>query len=144
MCCPGGPITTTGQQINDLCTDPVNGCCSDNCQPKYPVNTTDVRVCDNIAITSGTHGTSGSWLFYVTIGETYSLEYISNSTIPQRFVVRANGECGTRLLDTGYLGKVQAILPIGSDKCGVNSAPCCTVGYGAMCTGTVGQLCPGR
>jgi hypothetical protein len=152
MCCTGGYIETTsnqippGQQVNDLCTDPVNGCCGDNCQPKYPVNTTNVFTCGDTVVFGGyTEGDTdllaGTFYYEVEPYVEYVLIYASESSSPRRFIVRANGECGTRLLDTGYLGRVPSLA-----TCGVKSAPCCLENSqtGDICTGIFNQTCPGR
>ena len=135
--------------MNDLCTDPVNGCCADNCQPKFPVNMTDVRVCgegSNFGNASdsevnATYTNADTYYYEVEPYFEYVLLYGFETPSPRRFVVRANGECGTRLLDTGYVGRVPSLA-----TCQTKSAPCCvkTGATDEFCTGAFNQTCPGR
>lgn len=86
--------------------------------------------------------TAGSFYLEVEPYVQYKLIATSADNSTRRWIVRANGECGTRLLDTGFMGIVPPLATCG----GVETAPCCVKNAQTddVCTGVLGKACPGR
>lgn len=105
---------------------------------------TKTFTCGEIVMLNPAEGNdlAGTFAFVVEPYVEYFFVYGASDNSTRRWVVRANGECGTRLLDTGFVGKVPPLAACG----GVQTAPCCVKNAQTddVCTGVLQEACPGR